>query len=101
MSNASTIKRQVGGNILGTIAPLLGSVLGVSDPFSPPAFQLNPGPTGASGNTGIALGGVVPLSAGTPSNISPTGLGTDYIGSTLDDAPKFRGVFEGQILHVA
>jgi hypothetical protein len=78
MSNANTIKRQVGGNIvggntIGTLAPLLGSV--ITTTATPFGLTSNPNLSDGiwyppiydgyfEGPTSILLGGLVPLSVG-------------------------------------
>ena len=78
MSNASTIRRQVAGTQVLTLAPLTAAVAGTTAT----AFALNANPLVASGggyngasnsNTGVIAGGVVPLSAGVTGLYSGTG----------------------------
>ena len=106
MSNSNTVKRQVGGNIVGTLAPI------VNPGTNQTLFTFNVGPLGSvtlpgSGpiptNTGYLVGGVIPLAAGTPSDLTPTGLGTDYQGNAVANAPKFQEIYagSGQVLHIA
>ncbi len=81
MSNASTIRRQVGGTQQLTIAPLLGSVISTTAT----AFQLN--------NNGLTLtgGGVIPLSAGVTGLYAGTGqvlhvaFSGSFVGGSDDD----------------
>lgn len=67
MSNANTIKRQVGGSTVGTLAPI------TNPSTTQTAFTFNVGPLGSvtlpgSGpiptNTGYLVGGVIPLAVG-------------------------------------
>lgn len=109
MSNASTIRRQVGGSTVGTLAPLSGTVITTTaSPFifnwgpqgSP--FALSVIPVGFSLTPSYLVGGCVPLSTGVLSASSlyeQSPNETGFSGQGAQTTPFYAGT--GQVIHVA
>lgn len=98
MSNANTIKRQVGGSTVGTLAPI------TNPSTTQTAFTFNVGPLGSvtlpgSGpiptNTGYLVGGVIPLAVGV--GLVPRFRYDGWYGP--GENSLYAG--SGQVLHIA
>jgi len=109
VSNANTIKRQVGGSTVGTLAPLLGSFITTTEslfifnwgPQGNP-FTFSVVPVGFSLNPSYLAGGCVPLSAGVLSASSlyqQSPNETGFAGQGAQTTPFYSGT--GQVIHIA
>lgn len=107
MSNANTIKRQVGGGAVqtigavGTLAPIVNPGFDIAG-----VFQFNGlyGPIGFDEEAvsllpQIVLGGYVPLSIGTQTSYSTVLGGPNYVPDLIGGTGAIKGT--GQILHIA